>query len=151
MSLESAAENLWIAAIPQQPGGTTVYYYIHATANSGKQIARPMPAPEGYFQFKINLSTGTVDLEEYTTLLGEVFPNPASAITCVPVSSSTGSDVKIELLDYLGHSIETIFSGTLPIGESKYFFRAEQLGSGIYFISVISGNTRQVQKVTVHH
>ena len=58
MSLASAVENRWTADIPQQPGGATVYYYIHATANSGKQISRPMPAPEGYFQFKINVSTG---------------------------------------------------------------------------------------------
>lgn len=52
MALVSPVENLWTAAIPQQPGGSTVYYYIHATANSGKQIARPMPAPEGYFRSK---------------------------------------------------------------------------------------------------
>ena len=151
MSLESAAENLWAASIPQQPAGSTVYYYIHAAANSGKQIDRPMPAPEGYFRFKINQSTGPIDLAKSATLLGEVFPNPASAITCIPVSSSASDDVKIELLDYLGHSIETIFLGNLPIGESKYFFRADQLASGIYFISLQSGNARQVQKVTVHH
>jgi agmatine deiminase len=151
MSLASAVENRWTADIPQQPGGATVYYYIHATANSGKQISRPMPAPEGYFQFKINVSTGISEIERGATLLGEVFPNPASAITCVPVSNANDGAVKIELLDYLGHPVETIFSGNLPTGESRYFFRAEQLPSGVYFVSLQSGDARQVQKVTVKH
>ncbi len=151
MSLASAVENRWTADIPQQPGGATVYYYIHATANSGKQISRPMPAPEGYFQFKINVSTGISEIERGATLLGEVFPNPASAITCVPVSNANDGAVKIELLDYLGHPVETIFSGNLPTGESRYFFRAEQLPSGVYFVSLQSGDARQVQKVVVKH
>ncbi len=45
--------NEWIASIPAQPAGSTIYYYIHATANNGKQIARPIVAPEGTWQFRI--------------------------------------------------------------------------------------------------
>ncbi len=45
--------NEWTAAIPPQPAGSEVFYYIQATANSGKQITRPIVAPEGYWRFKV--------------------------------------------------------------------------------------------------
>lgn len=151
MSLASAAENLWAAAIPQQPGGTTIYYYIHATANSGKQINRPMPAPEGYFQFKINVSTGVGNLEAGTTRLGEVFPNPAGAITCVPVFSTTGETASIEISDVLGRTVASVFQGKLREGESKHFFFADQMESGTYFVTLRSPHGQQVQKVVVQH
>ena len=151
MTLISAGENLWTATIPQQPNGSTVYYYIRATANSGKQIARPMPAPEAYFQFTVTVPTSIKDLKAGTAQLGEVFPNPGGAITCIPVFSANGGSATIELLDCVGHRVECIFSGNLTSGESKYFFRAEQLTSGLYFVSLQSGDTRQLQKVTVQH
>ncbi len=45
--------NNWSAAIPAQPAGANIFYYIHATANNGKQITRPIVAPEGWWKFKV--------------------------------------------------------------------------------------------------
>ncbi|MBK5286288.1 MAG: agmatine deiminase family protein, partial [Bacteroidia bacterium] len=53
MSLTSVPNNIWTGSIPAQPAGTRVYYYVHATAVSGKQQVRPMPAPAGYWAFNI--------------------------------------------------------------------------------------------------
>jgi len=53
MSLVNAAENTWWASIPAQAAGTEIQYYIHASAQSGKQQVRPIVAPEGYFRFRI--------------------------------------------------------------------------------------------------
>ena len=41
------------ADIPAHPEGTNIYYYIHGEANSGKVGNRPMPAPEGWWKFRI--------------------------------------------------------------------------------------------------
>ena len=150
MVLANPVENLWTASIPQQPHGSTVYYYIHATANTGKQISRPMPAPDGYFRFNIEASTGTNDLVVAQTLLGDVFPNPANAITCVPVFSQSGEKVSIEIADVLGRKVVSIFNGELAAGESKHFFFANQLGAGTYFVRLSSTQGQQMQKVTVH-
>ncbi len=151
MTLVNAAENLWKAAVPQQTDGSTVYYYLHATANSGKQIARPMPAPEAYFRFNINVSTSVGEIEVNMPQLGEVFPNPAGAITCISVLCAKGGAATIELLDALGRRVETVFSGNLPTGESKYFFHAGNLPAGVYLVSLQCGSARQVQKVAVLH
>jgi len=45
--------NNWNASIPPQAFGTKVYYYVQATANSGKVQVRPISAPQGYKSFKI--------------------------------------------------------------------------------------------------
>ncbi len=151
MSLTDPAENRWTTAIPQQPNGTTVYYYLHATANSGKQIARPMPAPEGYFKFHISVITSTDEVATTATRLGEVFPNPAGAITCVPVFSANGEMASIEISDVLGRTMANIFQGELPVGESKHFFRADLLETGTYFVTLRSLHGQEVQKIVVQH
>ncbi|MFI5220597.1 MAG: agmatine deiminase family protein, partial [Bacteroidia bacterium] len=51
----------WSAPIPAHAVGTIVYYYVHAESVSGKQQNRPMPAPVGYWHFKI---LGPVGIDE---------------------------------------------------------------------------------------
>ncbi|MBK8425107.1 MAG: T9SS type A sorting domain-containing protein [Lewinellaceae bacterium] len=104
-----------------------------------------------YFQFKINVSTGISEIERGATLLGEVFPNPASAITCVRCPMPTAALWKIESLDYLGRPGRDHFFRKPANGRIQILFRAEQLPSGVYFVSLQSGDASQVQKVTVKH
>lgn len=68
MSLTNAAESIWSAAIPAQPVGTEIQYYIHGAAHSGKQQVRPIVAPEGYFRFRVKgldapIAKATYDME----------------------------------------------------------------------------------------
>ena len=53
MVLVDSTANSWAALIPPQLAGSEIQYYIHATANNGKQQVRPIVAPEGYFKFKV--------------------------------------------------------------------------------------------------
>ena len=148
MTLTDPTSNLWTGLIPQQPYGSKVRYYLHATANSGKQQVRPLPAPEGYFDFDIRLSVGTDEAIDAPRLL-RIFPNPASAITCVPIFSENGASASIEVTDILGRKVTSIFNGTLPAGDSKHFFRADLLNAGTYFVILHSPQGQQVQKVLV--
>lgn len=147
MTLTDPVAHLWTGWIPQQPYGSTVYYYLHATANSGKQQVRPLPAPEGYFDFEVRQSVGTD--ESATPRLERIFPNPAKEITCIPVFAPAGGVAMLELSDCLGRRVETIFSGTLPPGESKYFFRADRLPAGVYFASLRTEGSVFSQKVLI--
>lgn len=53
VNMTDQGSNIWTADIPTQSFGTTVYYYVEATANSGKVQVRPMTAPEGYKSFEV--------------------------------------------------------------------------------------------------
>lgn len=135
-SMTEAGSDIWTADIPGQSSGTTVYYYIHAEANDGKEQARPMPAPEGYYQFDITGAVSTTELTLGDITMSAAFPNPASAITCIPVESPTTTAATIRLTDVFGRTVSVLFEGQLPQGESKYFLDASKLSGGTYFIEL---------------
>ncbi|MBL0339780.1 MAG: agmatine deiminase family protein [Bacteroidetes bacterium] len=97
----------WLADIPAQPVGTTIYYYVQGQSVSGKQQVRPMPAPDGYWKFKV---LGTTGLSYNATQieLNPVFPNPSKGITCIPLYSAQKQIVKIVLKDVFGRDVAKI-------------------------------------------
>jgi agmatine/peptidylarginine deiminase len=48
-SMQQLNNNEFVGIIPPQIPGTKILYYISALSNSGKQITRPITAPNGYF------------------------------------------------------------------------------------------------------
>jgi agmatine/peptidylarginine deiminase len=133
--MTSIGDDTYRGFIPAQPGGTTVYYYVQGTSTSGKVQNRPMPAPDGYWQF--NVIGNAVNIEEHNTLsFSRVFPNPAEAITCIEINNLHAEQGSVELINALGQTIQTIFNGTLPLGSQKYFIDAANFPTGLYHIRV---------------
>jgi len=150
MQLTDISNDIWTGNIPAQSGGTDVFYYITAVANSGKSISRPITAPNGYWHFQVLI---TAELEEFqtdcNTELLEVYPNPARAITCIPVNSSGVTSCKIELYDVNGRLNNTLFDGQLKKGSNNFFFDASNLPSGIYYVRLQTSLYTQNKKVLV--
>jgi hypothetical protein len=149
MALENADSNRWSAAIPHQPECSTVYYYIHASANSGKQVVRPLVAPEGWFRFRIHPTTAVQETVAASAQLGNIYPNPASTLTCVPVQSEGGGEATIEINDLLGRRMETVFSGRLPAGISRHYFDAGQFPTGVYLVTLRGGGSTETRKTII--
>ncbi len=148
VEMVNADEHNWQAFIPAQPSGTRVYYYVEGHAADGKTQVRPMPAPEGYWSFKVGVDVVNVD----ELLLGElrsVYPNPARAITAIPIALQRGGPVNIGLYDLTGRMVEPIHEGKLPKGEHTFFFNAERFASGIYLVVMEFNGSRLIQKVVI--
>lgn len=152
MSLVDAEEDIWEAFIPNQAPLTKIYYYIAANANSGKSQLRPMPAPEGYFDFKVLEMTPTSiqenTLDQQIELL-EVYPNPASAITVVPFSLNQKTVLKVELQDISGKVVHEIFKGELPAGDHQQFLMAQHFSAGLYLVTISGEGFRKTQKLVI--
>ena len=135
VAMTAAMEDMWNADIPAQPEGTVVQYYIEGTSVSGKVQDRPMPAPEGYWQFRVG-EIAVNGISGVSSFAGfqPAFPNPASAITCVPVELKTAAIGRLVLRDASGRLISTLFEGQLPSGLSKYFLDAATLPAGAYVL-----------------
>ncbi len=127
--------------------GDTLVYYIEARANSGKKMRRPITAPTGFY--KANFCTASATGEVVAATMEAVFPNPASAITCIPVVSGRKSRAQIDLLDMNGRLVESIFSGEMAAGDSKYFFNAAGLSSGVYVVRLRTEEAVAAQRVVV--
>jgi len=140
--------DIWMGNIPSQSLGETVYYYIDATANSGKQQVRPMVAPQGFWKFDVMAVLGMKELSASTDLR-EVFPNPASAITCIPILCSQPVHGSVSLYNILGELVTEIYQGQMIQGTNRYFFDASQLEAGIYLVVLKTEQGEKVQKIAI--
>lgn len=137
----------WSAQIPAQVSGTTVYYYIHAQANTGKTQVRPMPAPDGYFQFKV---FGSASLESVNQLaFTKIFPNPSAGLTCIATNFEKPFHGRMYLANQLGQEVRAIHEGEFIGGDRKYFVDVENLPSGMYMIVLESSVGTVSQKLAV--
>jgi len=149
MPIYTPNDTTWthLGFIPKQPGGSTVYYYIEGTSASGKTVRRPLTAPQGYWKFCV---TETVSAPEVSKVdLAPIYPNPASAITVIPVQSSAAVSGSLRLYNTLGQLKHTIFEGTLPNGQSNYFLDAARYPAGTYWVEIRTAEQVATQKLII--
>lgn len=148
MTITDVSTNTWTGQIPAQVSGKTVYYYIEANSVSGKTQVRPITAPIGFWKFKVNTGTSSIE-KPLASDLKSIYPNPAAAITCIPIVNSKTQQVDISLYNIMGEKLETIFNGNLESGERNFFFDARNYLSGVYFVSFQTNSGCINQKVIV--
>lgn len=139
MTLTNASTDTWSASIPYQQAGQKVFYYIHAEATTGKQQNRPMPAPAGYWKFKVLGSpNGIVD-----ELLSKVrvYPNPSSGV--FRLSGLTGQNGTVEVIDVTGRVVLD-----RSIGETDEIDLRDQ-PAGIYSVRLNLSGTQRTLRVVV--
>ncbi len=147
MTLVDADESIYEATIPGQLFGTQVFYYINGEATTGKTINRPMPAPEGYFSFEF---IGTVGLSELDQDVFEsIYPNPANAITVVPLNIPSALSGRLYVVNSLGQLIEELHNGSFSPGLQKYFLNAANYSTGVYNVIFESDGYVSTQKLVV--
>ena len=130
MALTDAATNTWTGYIPAQPFGSTVYYYIEATANDGKMQVRPITAPTGYWRFNIGEPVGIQTSENNLFLL---YPNPFSEFVTIQLSQRFEKGVDIVVTDLTGKIVYTNRTGPVE-GKTTLIFG--DLPSGTYILQL---------------
>ncbi|MFL2569317.1 MAG: agmatine deiminase family protein [Flavobacteriales bacterium] len=147
LSMTNTDGNNWSAFIEENLSAPySVYYYIEATANSGKTLSRPLPAPEAYFKFNIlEQNNASLSQNNITNIEMSVYPNPASAITCIPVNCMESFEGQISLTDVLGKEVTTIYEGNFLSGLNQFFIHANDYAKGMYFI-VLDSEQSQIRK-----
>ncbi len=128
----------------------TIYYFIEAEANNGKKITRPITGENGAWRFPVLISiSSTTNVENSNIEIAKIYPNPASAITCVELNSEVNSKAKVELFDINGRLVNSLYNGAIDAGVNRFFFDASLLASGVYVVQVAAGNQRKTSRVVV--
>ncbi len=148
MNLTNISTNTWTASIPHQANGTEIFYYIEGYANSGKSQVRPLAAPSGYYHFTVN-HLPSADTEEIKMEIGAIYPNPASAITVIPIKTNWKVELKVEMADVMGRLVDVLFDGEFFPNQSKVFLDARDYLPGSYFITVKTGRGASTRKLVV--
>lgn len=153
VAMTNTSGDEWSGLIPAQSAGTTIYYYIEGTANGGKQVTHPIPAPSGYHKFKITgtgSGGGNSDISEIDPIqILDIYPNPANEITVIPVHSNNAIQGTIYMTNVLGDVIEIIHQGDIPAGNKNFFVDATQYAAGLYHIVIQTGEYRTVKKLMI--
>jgi agmatine deiminase len=135
IDMVATGNNNWQGLIPAQPAGSIVQYYVQGTSVSGKTMNRPMPAPDGFWTFHVLGEISAINDIDRTNI-SRVYPNPASAITCIELNSIKSEKVTITINDMTGRLAKVIYDGQTGHGISKYFIHANEFDSGAYQIIV---------------
>ncbi len=148
MTLTAASTDTWTGYIPAQPVGTQIFYYIHAQANSGKQQVRPMPAPDGWWQFRVLAPVGIN--ENLSTIFSTgLYPNPSHGITCIPLTNERALNGKLYVTDITGKIVEVIMEGNFKSGTTNYFINTTKWSAGVYSVVAQTNEGTTVQKLLV--
>ena len=131
----------WSASIPPVGEDAVVHYYIEAVSQNGKAGSRPLTAPAGYWSFLME-GTGTSSVEptdgQASVAISNIFPNPARAITCIPLQvGSYKGEVQVDLVDAWGNRFP-IWEGEPGVQEQNVFLNASLFPSGTYAVRVIT-------------
>ncbi len=135
--------DVWTAALPAQPAGSVVYYYIEATANAGKVQVRPLVAPQGWWRFNVldlNTSVGPIA----STVVVDVFPNPTSSLVMVTLDGPGAHTAEVDLVDVLGRSVMVLHRGPVH-ADRRVFADLSSVPSGSYLVIVKSQGARAVR------
>ena len=135
----------WNAAIPAQPAYSEVFYFVQATANSGKVQVRPIVAPEGWWKFRVLDITASIN-SVTAPVIAEVFPNPTSSILVVTVQEASNGPVNVFLADALGRTVMSLHNGPLP-SDRRIFADIGALAEAPYMLVVANAQGRSTTRV----
>lgn len=77
------------------------------------------------------------------------YPNPFNPTTTIEFSLPNSGLVSLNVYDILGRKVETILNQHMDAGTHKLQWDASNVPTGIYFVSMVSGNFTQTRKVMV--
>ncbi len=104
LELTQNSEGDWEGAIPAFAENTEVRYYIEATANNGKTIARPIVGEKGAWQFKVDCGlTSSNNISRKGGI--SISPNPATDL--VNIESNISRKGNLKIINQLGQVVKS--------------------------------------------
>jgi subtilisin family serine protease len=74
------------------------------------------------------------------------YPNPFNPVTTISYEIPRAAEIQISVYNSLGEKVQLIFSGISPAGKHQLIWDAGQLGSGMYFLMLTSGEVCLIHK-----
>ena len=145
--MEKSEDDIWQGTLPSFAEGVEIFYYIQAETNSGRKRNMPLPAPLSYWYFHIKSTVANDETDILKPELQDIYPNPASAITCIPVQNAEGDEIELFITDFFGRRVKNIFLGRCY--RKNFFINAGEMSSGIYFVVLQTDTMREVRKLVV--
>ena len=130
---------VWSADLTMPNMASQVDYYIQATANSGKTLARPLVAPDGYW----TINVGNLSVEDLTSMhfISAAVPNPTTGSVEFRLNQIHES-VKVSIYNVLG---QELYRGMIPQGHGNYRLELNSTWQGVLWVQ-FEGSFGRVQR-----
>jgi len=127
------------------PGALVHHKYLKGATIDDSQFTVPDASlPLGVF------TVGIEEPQAVVTNSMNIFPNPGKGATSIEFTlKKTVSDVKVEITNTLGQVVYSNSFGTIGAGFQKVAVNTSELGSGIYFCSLIINGEMVTKKLAV--
>ena len=79
----------------------------------------------------------------------QLYPNPFNPVLHINYDITWSGVIQVEILDIGGSHIKTLYSGFLQSGSHKLSWNAESMPSGMYLVSLKSGDKSLTEKVVL--
>jgi len=122
----------------------TIHYYISATHN-GDQVFSPPQAPEGFYTFWCQPTTGNQETSNLAQSEIRIFPNPSNGEFSLDIQSETGLEGEVSINDLTGK----IIYNQLVCGGKNQFNLVHLLKPGIYVLKFIKPNQQPHRRILV--
>ncbi|MCU4175607.1 S8 family serine peptidase [Carboxylicivirga sp. N1Y90] len=91
-----------------------------------------------YTSFNAEVGSIATKLDEVSIDAGLInYPNPVVESTTFAYNIETGGDVRIEIVDLKGNTVDVLIAKNQTSGEHKVVYKAHKLASGMYFYRLI--------------
>ena len=129
----------WSADLTMPNMASQVDYYIQATANSGKTLARPLVAPDGYW----TINVGNLSVEDLASMhfISAAVPNPTTGSVEFRLNQIHES-VKVSIYNVLG---QELYRGMIPQGHGNYRLELNSTWQGVLWVQ-FEGSFGRVQR-----
>ncbi|MCH7772048.1 MAG: T9SS type A sorting domain-containing protein [Bacteroidetes bacterium] len=101
----------------------------------------------GEFEYSSEILVEVLNLTDYQ--LFQNYPNPFNPNTSIKYSVPVQSKIKITLYDIIGNEVSTLFDGIQQSGAHEINLTADNLPSGVYFVSMTAENFSRAIKITL--
>jgi photosystem II stability/assembly factor-like uncharacterized protein len=107
----------------------------------------------GRSMYEFDLTQVGVDDEDRPPIasyrLYQNYPNPFNASTTISFEARKAGRAKVCVYDVNGRLVTELFNGHVGVGKHTMVFNADNLASGIYFVSLKVGNFSDSRKMTL--
>ena len=104
-----------------------------------------------FFGFNVQLTNDTPNMQPKQFSLYPNFPNPFNPTTTIrfdiPVGARHDSPLQLNIYDIAGRLVATLVDGWLNPGIHEIQWNGSKQASGVYFVEMVSGSFRVVQKM----
>ena len=77
------------------------------------------------------------------------YPNPFNPVTTLGFTLDQAEDVKLSVYNLRGQLIHSLVDDSRPAGFHEVDWNASDVEAGVYFVELIAGEKRQMQKITL--